>query len=62
MKIDGNRISVEGVLPEGVKGGQQVAVSADVATGGNPGTTAMQMAPQTVTLTGIATPSCTSRH
>lgn len=56
VKIDGNRISVEGVLPEGVKGGQQVAVSADVATGGNPGTTAMQMAPQTVTLTGIRDP------
>ncbi len=56
VKVEGNTISIQGVLPEGLKPGQQVAVYADVTTGGMPGTTAMQIAPQAVTLAGIREP------
>jgi hypothetical protein len=53
VEVNGNTISVQGVLPVGFKEGQQVAVYADVATSGKPGTTAMRIAPKAVTLTGI---------
>jgi len=56
VKTDGNTISVQGVLPEGLKGGQEVAVYADVATAGKPGITAMRTAPKAVMLTGIRDP------
>jgi hypothetical protein len=56
VKAEGNTLSVQGLLPAGFKAGQQVAVYADVITGGRQGTTAMQVAPKALTLTGIRDP------
>ena len=56
VKVDGNTISAQGTVPEGLKAGQQVAVYADVTTGGSEGTTAMQFEPKPATLAGIRNP------
>jgi hypothetical protein len=56
VKVDGNTISVEGVLPAGFKEGQQVTVYVDSATGAVPGIRAMQIPPKAVTLAGIRNP------
>ncbi|HUI54596.1 MAG TPA: hypothetical protein VLY04_06470 [Bryobacteraceae bacterium] len=56
VKVDGNTISVQGTLPPAFKAGQQIAVSADVMTPGNPPATVDEIPPHAVTLTGIRSP------
>jgi hypothetical protein len=52
VKVDGNTISVQGTLPAPFKGGDQIAVYADV-TAGTPSAAADQVPPHAVKLTGI---------
>ncbi len=57
VKLDGNRISVEGTLPAGYKAGDSVFVSAAVQTPGNPPVIADRVAPAAVRLAGVGSPA-----
>ncbi len=54
-KVAGNTISVEGILPPTLRGVEQVSISAEVATGGNP-QPVERLSPRVVKLTGIRDP------
>ena len=57
MKIDGNTISIQGILPETVKAGDQIFVSAAAQTRGTPPVTVDQLPPHAVKLAGLANPA-----
>ena len=57
VKVDGSTISVQGTLPEGIKAGDQIFVSAAVQTPGTPPVVAGQMAPHAVKLAGLGSPA-----
>jgi hypothetical protein len=55
VKTSGNTISVQGVLPLGLRGANQVYVSADASAAGSEGPVA-QISPKPVTLSGMRNP------
>ena len=57
VKIDGNTISIQGILPETVKAGDQIFVSAAAQTRGTPPVTVDQLLPHAVELAGLGSPA-----
>ena len=56
VKVNGNTISLQGILPSIFTSGEQIAVYADVTALGTPPATVDQISPQAVTLSGIRSP------
>lgn len=57
VKVGGNTISVQGILPAGFKAGDQIFVSAVAQTPGSPPVSVDQVEPRAVTLRGIDGPT-----
>ena len=53
VKVNGNSISMQGMLPAGFSAGEQVAIFADVQTPGAPPATVDRIAPRAVSLAGV---------
>ena len=55
-RISGNSITLQGVLPAALRGDEQVAVSAEVISAGNPGKIVERLSPHVIRLSRIRSP------
>lgn len=53
VKVSGNSISIEGILPEELREAGKISIRAEVVAAGNPEKIVEQLAPRTVRVTGI---------
>jgi hypothetical protein len=56
VRVAGNTISIQGILPDTFKAGEEISVSASAAASGTPENIVDRVPAQTVKLTGIRTP------